>query len=124
VCFFFKIHGVAEVTQIETGCFGHGELMKRPKGPELDWILGKVNWYDSESGKGSIVGDDGVWYRIHEFSEIQAGTKGLTDKARVKFALVKDSVHPIVRAVKAEPKINQDKSSSAPGRQRSKMRDL
>jgi cold shock CspA family protein len=69
------------------------------------WILGHINWYDPHSGKGSIISDDGIWYRIHEFCEIQSDNqKALKEKARVEFELTNDSVYPIIRTVRQSDK--------------------
>jgi cold shock CspA family protein len=73
--------------------------MKQKKSTS-SWILGRVNWYDPESSKGSIIGDDGNWYRINEFSEIKTNTQNtLKVNARVKFELALDSVHPIIKRI-------------------------
>ena len=72
--------------------------MKQQKKPARIWLLGRINWYDPTSGKGSIVGDDGNWYRIHEFSRINASKK-LKSNIRVKFELSNDSIHPIIKTV-------------------------
>ena len=77
--------------------------MKRPKGSSkpVEWVQGQVNWFDPNSGEGSICGDDGVLYRIHEFSEIQnKKIRALKEKVRVEFQLARDSVHPIIKAIR------------------------
>jgi hypothetical protein len=61
------------------------------------WIKGRINWYDAQSGRGSIVSDDNVWYRIHEFTALLAPTDPQT---RVEFELAIDSIHPIVKQVR------------------------
>ena len=71
-------------------------------------LTGEVNWFDVHSGKGSIAGDDGILYRIHEFSEIQsAKAKTLREKVRVEFELANDSIHPIIRTVRTLEKRKQ-----------------
>ena len=83
------------------------------------WSQGHVNWYDPESGKGSIIGDDGIWYRIHEFSEIQTGkSRALKEKARVEFELATDSIHPIIKSVR------QTKPTGNPFRKPTKGKSL
>jgi cold shock CspA family protein len=75
--------------------------MKQQKKATNTWALGHINWYDPKSGKGSIIGDDGVWYRIHEFSKIEAKlSKSLNQKVRVEFELANDSVHPIIKSIR------------------------
>lgn len=65
------------------------------------WIFGQVNWYDPDSGQGSIISDDGIWYRIHEFSDIQKTLQhSLTEKTRVAFDLVNDSIYPVIKNVR------------------------
>ena len=94
------------------------------KKPQRTWIQGHVNWYDPNTGKGSIISDDGIWYRIHEFSEIQNQKQNaLKEKVRVEFELARDSVHPIVRNVrKASATVDNDQSSRS--RKPSKVRDI
>jgi cold shock CspA family protein len=79
--------------------------MKQKKSTQ-SWSSGQINWYDPHSGKGSIIGDDGIWYRIHEFSEIQIKKQeALKEKTRVEFELAKDSVHPIIKSVRQNDKV-------------------
>lgn len=64
-------------------------------------MKGRINWYDFSSKHGSIVGTDNIWYRIHEFTEIDFGYIGeVTSGQVVEFELVDSSVHPIVSKVK------------------------
>lgn len=60
-------------------------------------IKGIINWYDKESGHGCIVSDDTVYYRIHEFTDINIE---LEPKMAVVFELANSSIHPIVMKVK------------------------
>ncbi len=74
----------------------------------IEWISGAINWYDTNTGRGSIIGDDGVWYRIHEFVELKGLVKReLKSKARVQFELAKGSVHPIVQTVRDGKTVSQ-----------------
>ncbi len=62
-------------------------------------MRGRINWYDAESGRGSIISDDNIWYRIHEFT---MGTRAeWTPGTPVEFELASSSIHPIVTVVKA-----------------------
>lgn len=66
-----------------------------------EWVLGQVSWFDPNTGKGSICGDDGILYRVHEFAEIQNQKKrALKEKARVEFQLARDSIHPIIKTIR------------------------
>lgn len=56
--------------------------------------LGKVNWINNNCG--SILGDDGNMYRIHEFTKI-LGT--VSNGSRVGFELSLSSVHPVLTHV-------------------------
>ena len=85
--------------------------MKEKK--SANWISGRVNWYDPTTGKGSIISDAGIWYRIHEFSQIiTRKSKPLTEKARVEFELARDSINPIVKTVRqiSEKETSEKKS--------------
>ena len=63
-------------------------------------MLGKINWYDVASGKGSIIGDNGIWYRINEFTRLGLQTPSeIFPGQRVVFSLANTSVHPIVIAI-------------------------
>jgi cold shock CspA family protein len=96
----------------------------KPKKQAPTWIVGHINWYDPHTGKGSIIGDDGIWYRIHEFADIQQRKqRALKDKARVEFKLASDSVHPVVTTVRQntppmEPAKSQARSEKRPQRSR------
>lgn len=57
-----------------------------------NWIHGRINWYDAESGHGSLISDDNVWYRVHEFVNMPGNEPG----RRVQWALAPSSIHPIV----------------------------
>lgn len=77
--------------------------MKSNKGNSKsnEWVLGQVSWFDPNTGKGSIYGDDGILYRVHEFAEIQnQKNRVLKDKARVEFQLARDSIHPIIKTIR------------------------
>lgn len=64
-------------------------------------IKGSVNWYDPDTGRGSIIGDDGNWYRIHEFVKLkELDHTELKEKTRVQFELANSSVHPIIKTIK------------------------
>lgn len=58
-------------------------------------MLGKINWYDLESRRGSIIGDDNVWYRIPDC------LYGLDFKPgeRVRFELSLASKYPVITRV-------------------------
>jgi cold shock CspA family protein len=99
--------------------------VKQQKKPSGTWALGHINWYDPNSGKGSIIGDDGVWYRIHEYSNLEvASTDQLKDQLRVRFELAPDSVHPIVRNVKDASKSAPETKKKKPATSRSKVRNV
>lgn len=60
-------------------------------------LTGKINWYDRFSKKGSIIGDNGIYYRIHEFTTLSH--KVLFTGESVAFNLAINSIHPIVQEV-------------------------
>ena len=60
-------------------------------------MRGKINWYDESSGRGSIIGENNVWYRIHEFTQIDGI---LSPNTQIIFTSALDSIHPIVKQVK------------------------
>lgn len=80
----------------------------------MTWLSGTINWYDPSTGRGTIIGDDGVWYRIHEFIKLHEilATK-FKDKVRVEFKLVRDSIRPVIFAVRdcKESSNTRDKKS-------------
>ncbi len=80
------------------------------KAPEQIWIQGKINWFDSETGRGSILGNDGNMYRIQDFSSIERRDK-LKPNALVTFKLTVSSINPIIEAVRPVMK-EQQKSKS------------
>ena len=94
----------------------HGGRMSAQKKSTKSWISGHINWYDPSSGKGSIIGDDGVWYRIHEFSEIRSlKQKALKAKTRVEFILANDSIHPIIKCIReCDVRVAKSKTSEIP----------
>lgn len=99
-------------------------MKQQQKKAARTWVLGHINWYDRRSSQGCIIGDDGIWYRIHEFCEIITSGKGLREKARVKFTLAVDSNHPIVQSVKILEEKRQSPSAEPIVDQPSKLRDL
>ena len=98
-------------------------MNKQKKKPSIEWVSGHINWFDPDSGKGSIIGDDGIWYRIHEFSEIQTKkNKLLKTKTRVEFQLAQDSVNPIIKSVRETDEahvVEQPVLTRQPGKMRS-----
>ena len=104
--------------------FVHGGTMKQKKAT-VDWNMGHINWYDPHSGKGSIIGDDGIWYRINEFSDIQINKhSALREKSRVEFILAKDSVHPIIKSVRKVAESAKGPKRNEKPRQNQKTRSI
>lgn len=100
-------------------------MKKQKKSPDTAWALGHINWYDPDSGKGSIIGDDGVWYRIQEFSEIQSKkTKNLKVHTRVEFALALDSINPIIKCVREANKTKSEIKKVMKARPHQKARSI
>lgn len=67
----------------------------------VQWNKGRINWYDPESKHGSIIGDDGNWYRIHEFTQGNGDlTVSLTPDQRIEYQLALSSVHPIIERIR------------------------
>lgn len=65
--------------------------------PEPGWVNGTVNWYDPNTGRGSILGDDGSMYRIQDFSKIESGS--VAPQSKVAFKLSLSSKNPIIESV-------------------------
>jgi len=97
--------------------------MKAQRNSKQTWILGHINWYDPRSGKGSIIADDGDFYRLHPSTELKTDGQRLKNKSRVKFALALDTVHPIVKVVEHDR--SKEKAAKRPAvTQHPKMRSL
>lgn len=62
----------------------------------METKTGTINWYDSYSEKGCIIGDDGSFYRIHEFIKVRGE---LEHGTRVAFTLCLSSIHPILSSL-------------------------
>jgi hypothetical protein len=60
-----------------------------------DAMFGTVNWIDSD-GRGSILGDNDVMYRIHDFTVIFGSASA---GKRVEFRLDSCSSNPIVKTI-------------------------
>lgn len=68
------------------------------------WLSGKINWFDTESGRGSILGSDGNMYRIHDFTLIDKGAR-IKANTHVEFTLQLSSKNPIVECVRPISKV-------------------
>ncbi len=68
------------------------------------WHLGELTWYDSKTGHGCIIGDDGKFYRVRPSEKRQGSLSKFKRKARVKFLLANDSIHPVVTEVESASK--------------------
>ncbi len=67
------------------------------------WLTGTINWFDLETGRGSILGSDGSMYRIHDFTLIDKGSR-LKARAQVEFTLQLSSKNPILERIRPRTK--------------------
>ncbi len=74
-------------------------MKQRQKKSESNWLLGKINWFDPVSERGSILGNDGNMYRIQDFSSVERNQR-LRANIQVEFKLVQSSQNPIIESVR------------------------